>query len=218
MTEKKEVPAKVVAPKTATATTEVILGKAAKKMEDTLTSIQAATLILKDLIESSEDLTLKIAEKEIRIAELETEFKEGQRQNRVNLELDFKENTKRVVDNYLASLGLVTIADHELDAIKDKLTKLEADFDKDVASKVNAAIGAATKEFNSAKALYISEEAGKVAQTKAEVATLTDKVNFLTVQNKTLLDQLKEAGDNSVKIAEAGSIKSLSFGSDGTRK
>lgn len=218
MAEKVKAEAKTTAPKAATVVTEVILGKAARKMEETMVAIENGIVIMKGLLEKSDDLTLKIAEKESQIGELELEFKEGQRQNKVNLELDFKENTKLVVAEYLGSQGLVTIANDELTGLKGKLSKLEADFEKDVQSRVGAAMGAATKEFNSAKALYISEETAKVAQTKAEVTTLSDKVNFLTVQNKTLLDQLKEAGDNAVKIAEASSIKNLSFSPDGTRK
>lgn len=203
--------------KKATQQTELVLGRAAGKLEMGLKSLDEAKTALSELANQSTDLTLQIAQKEEQLEDLKVELEEGKRQNKVTLELDFMENRKKVVTETLADEGMLAINKEEYDTLKKAYDLLKSEFNTQVSKEVAAGVKAATANFDAAKSLYIAEQAAKEADNKAKVSNLEDKVSFLQDQVDSLLEQLKEAGDNAVKIAQAGSIQNVNLGTESKR-
>jgi hypothetical protein len=212
-----EVEVKKAPVKKATTGTEVILGKSALKLETGLVAVLAAVTELKQLQETSGDLTLKIAQQEADLEGLKASFNEQLRTGQVELANALKEDAKALVREVLAENGLEAVDSEELKALKKAYDTLKSEFNAQVSKDVAAAVRAATANFDADKKLYIAEQSSKEADNKAKVSNLEDKVLFLTEQNDALLGQLKEAGDNAVKIAQAGSIQTINLGAEGKR-
>lgn len=209
--------AKTAPVKKATNATEVILGKSALKLETGLTAILAAVTELRQLQESSDDLTLKIAQQESDLEALKANFAEQLRSGKVELDNQLKEDAKAFVNKVLAENDMEAVNSEELEALKKAYNDLKNDFVKQLTAEVTAGVKAATSGFEAAKNLYIAEQAAKEADNKAKVSNLEDKVEFLQGQVDSLLEQLKEAGDNAVKIAQAGSIQNVNLGTESKR-
>jgi hypothetical protein len=209
--------AKTAVVKKATTTTELTLGKSAIKLEAGIKALADASSELKDLVDQSVELTLKIAQQEGELEALKNNFAEELRSGKVELQNALKEDARTLVTKVLNDNGMEAVDSQDYKALKEAYEALKRDFNKEKEAAIGAALGAKQKEFEAAKALYESNAKANEADTKAKVTTLEDKVDFLEQQNQSLLAQLKEAGDNAVKIAQASSVGTINLGTDSKR-
>ena len=96
--------------KKASVSTELVLGQAAQQITKAVAELNAVTGTIGKLSAQAEELTLLVANKEDAIEALTVAYAEKERQLNVDLDLSFKSNTERVVNEFLRSTGKVSIS------------------------------------------------------------------------------------------------------------
>lgn len=163
--------------------TEAIIGTGLNKIEQLIKSATLATSAFGELPKMLEDYSLKIADAELKISQLDTTFSEKKRQQEVDLQLAFKENGANLVAEWLQTNGRTSIQSDELNKLKDELFKATSDNK----SEVNAAVASAT---SSLKSKYESDTKVQEANFKATEATSKATIDSLNAQVKVLNEQL----------------------------
>lgn len=185
--------------------TEIVLGKAAMSMAQSLSKMEEGITILTNFQSQIAELDLQIATKEDSIKSLDQEYKNKKEQAEIDLKLAIQNDELTTVQNVLKKNGLVTISNDQLQKLEEELSDLKANYQADLKKEVSKREAIVTAKVNSDNKLRDAEFATKEAQNQAKITMLDEKVKFLTEANTNLKDQLDKALENSVKIAEAAS-------------
>jgi hypothetical protein len=203
--------------KKATASTELVLGQAAQQITKAVNELVSATTTIGKLATQAEELTLLVANKEEAIASLDVTFAEKERQLNVDLDLSFKSNTERVVNNYLNATGKVSISSIELDSLRDELHGTKVNADAEIKRQVGSAVGIVKAQFENDMKLMHSENKASAAENASKIGVLAEKNKFLEDQTVRLYDQLNQERQAGIERAKAGSVGSINIG-DSNRK
>ena len=203
--------------KKASASTEIVLGQAAQQITKAVSELNAATSTLGELSSKAEELTLLVANKEEAIASLDTQFAEKERQLNVDLELSFKANTDRVVNEYLKTVGKVSIGSNELSALQKELSDTKANSDSIAKKEVAIATSSLKSHYENEIKLLHSENNTKSVENSSKIGTLTEQKTFLEQQVTKLYQQLDAERAAGIERAKAGSVGSINVG-DSNRK
>tara|TARA_R110000782_G_scaffold15939_4_gene46114 strand:- start:361 stop:993 length:633 start_codon:yes stop_codon:yes gene_type:complete len=203
--------------KKATASTELVLGQAAQQITKAVNELVSATTTIGKLATQAEELTLLVANKEEAIASLDVTFAEKERQLNVDLDLSFKSNTERVVNNYLSATGKVSISSIELDSLREELHGTKVNADAEIKRQVGSAVGIVKAQFENDMKLMHSENKASAAENASKIGVLAEKNKFLEDQTVRLYDQLNQERQAGIERAKAGSVGSINIG-DSNRK
>jgi hypothetical protein len=199
--------------KTASVTTEVVLGQAAQNLKKAVAELGTAFENVKILETKGEELTLLVSNKEDEIAALETKFAEIERQMTIDLELKMKSNAESTVNENLRARGMTTIPVTELNALRTELQQVKDNMEKTINAEVGKAKGMAESRFEQEKRLLESEHKGAQAENSAKIVALEEKVKFLTEQSVGWEKQLNSERAASVERAKASAVGSIQVGS-----
>lgn len=199
--------------KKSSVSTELVMGKAAQDLHKAVAEALKATEGLNTLVEESENLSLKIANQESRIDELEVAYTEKERQMVLDLELKMKGRTEETVQAYLSSNRQRSISVEEFNQMELKIKEADATLTKTVATEVAKVRNEESSRFNNELKLKEAQFAANEAKNNASISVLESKVEFLEAQNKQLLDQINAERQASIERARAGSIGTLNVGS-----
>jgi hypothetical protein len=194
--------------------TELVLGRAAGQLSKAVVDLKAAFDEVNSLELKSEDLALKVANKEEEIANLETQFQEKKRQATLNLELQMKENSDKTIAENLILQGKVAVKREEYNSLLDELTQLKADFAQQIRAEIGKAEGMAKSRFESDLKLKEAEFKAKEAGNTAEIESLKKEVAFLNTQITKWETALVEERKAGVERAKASAIGSVNLGND----
>jgi hypothetical protein len=200
-----------VVKKKGTPKTEAIVGAGVAKLEKL---IQDATKIgsqFGELVKLSEEQSLKIAEAEQRLIDINTQAIELRRKQSVENEIAYQENKGEFVRQYLASKNLVPVSQQEYNDLTNEVTRLKADQVKEI-SKAEAIIGNTLKR-NYEQDLKLKEQEyiAKEATNTATINQLKEKVTFLEGQVINWKQQLDAERTASVERAKASSVGAINL-------
>jgi len=193
----------------ASANTEVVLGQAAAQITKAVNELKAATATVATLSEQSEQLTLLVANKEESIASLEVEYAEKRRQYDVELELSFKANQERVVNEWLRANGYTSIATSELTTLRSELDSTKANTEATVKKEVATVAATLKSQYENEIKLIHSENKAIAAENAAKIGTLATQNEFLQEQVTKLYAQLDAERSAGIERAKAGSVGSI---------
>ena len=195
--------------KKASQSTEIVLGQAAQQIAKGVSELKSASETIAQLVQASEDLSLQVANKEEAIAALDVQFAEKARQKEVELELNFKANSERVVNEFLTANGKTSISKTDLAAIQKELADTKANADAETKKAVAAATATLKSQYESEIKLMQSENKAVAAENASKIGTLTEKNQFLEAQVTKLYQQLDAERAASIERAKAGSVGSI---------
>jgi len=203
--------------KKASTTTELVLGAAAQNITRGLVELKSAFDNVNKLGSLGEELTLLVSNKEEAIKALDIEFSEKKRKLAVELDLSFKADTNRVVNEYLKETGKVTVSATELSSLQAELATVKNNAEAETKKQVLSATNALKAQYENDIKLLHSENKAVAVENTAKIGALTDKNNFLVKQVETLYEQLNSERTAGTERAKAGSIGSINMG-DSNRK
>lgn len=209
MAEKKSTPSSTTK---RSATTELVLGQAAQRITKAVAELKAANEEVSKLSSISEELTLLVANKEEQITALSVEFEEKKRQFQVQLELDCKADTERLLNEYLHSNGKVAITHTELSTLKKELAETKANMDADIKKQVASITSNLKNQFENDLRFLQAENKAVAAENASKIGTLSEKNKFLEEQVTKLYTQLDAERAAGVERAKAGSVGSINVG------
>ena len=160
-------------------------------------------------MQQSEELSLQVANKETQIADLDVQYAEKARQKEVELELNFKANSERVVNDFLNANGKTAISKSDLAALQKELTDTKAHAENETKKAVAAATATLKTQYESDIKLMHSENKAVAAENASKIGTLTEKNQFLEAQVTKLYQQLDAERAASIERAKAGSVGSI---------
>lgn len=182
--------------KTATGAVTTKAQLSAGKIERAVDGLEKVASELRSAANEHRELTEKIELKEGELANLELEYKEKERQMKLDLQMRAKEEAQRLVSEILTAEGKTSIEITELNKIKSELEALKADFDKNVKAEVAKTVSIISERHDSqlnAKELNFKAETATI---KAQLETANDKVASLTSQiseYKNIIDEERKA-------------------------
>ena len=193
----------------ASANTEVVLGQAAAQIAKAVNELKAATATVSTLSDQSEQLTMLVANKEEAISALEVEYAEKRRQADVELELSFKANQERVVNQWLTSNGYTSIATSELTTLRSDLDSARTNTETIVKKEVATVAATLKTQYENEIKLIHSENKAIAAENAAKIGTLATQNVFLEEQVTRLYAQLDAERSAGIERAKAGSVGSI---------
>lgn len=98
--------------------------------------------------------------------------------------------------NYADDLNKTFISNDEYERLTVQNDNLE--------NAISNAVAEEQAKAQQAKTLQLQHQA-EIADIKASLETAKNQIEFLTVQNESLMSQLRKASDDAVKIAQANS-------------
>jgi len=195
--------------KKASQSTEIVLGQAAQQIAKGVSELKSASETIAQLVQASEDLSLQVANKEAQIAELDVQYGEKARQKEVELELNFKANSERVVNEFLTANGKTSITKTDLANLQKELETTKANAEAETKKAVAAATATLKSQYESDIKLMQSENKAVAAENASKIGTLTEKNQFLEAQVTKLYQQLDAERAASIERAKAGSVGSI---------
>lgn len=203
--------------KKGSAVTEQILGQAAQQITKAVNELTSATATISKLKEQSDELVLLVANKEEAIKTLDVQYSEKERQLKVDLDLSFKSNTEKVVNEYLTANGKVSISASELKELRAELENVKSKTQELVNREVELAKNALKAKYENEIKLINSENKAISAENAAKLGSLTTQNEFLEKQVSKLYGQLDAERTAGTERAKAGSIGNITLG-DSNRK
>ena len=195
--------------KKASQSTEIVLGQAAQQIAKGVSELKSASETIAQLVQASEDLSLQVANKEAQIAELDVQYGEKARQKEVELELNFKANSERVVNEFLTANGKTSITKTDLANLQKELETTKANAEAETKKAVAAATATLKAQYESDIKLMQSENKAVAAENASKIGTLTEKNQFLEAQVTKLYQQLDAERAASIERVKAGSVGSI---------
>ena len=205
------------APKTSI-NTEVVIGKAAQNLTKAVAELNSAFAIVKTMEGTTEDLSLKIANQESKISELELSFKETERQMSLDLELKMKANSEETVIAYLKKTGRQVISTTDFQAMEKTIKDAKESFEKEKNAAVASALATEKLKTDAETKLLIANHKTEEAANTAKISTLEAQVKFHEQQSNIWKQQLDAERDASIQRAKAGAIGNINVGDPGTRR
>lgn len=198
--------------KKASATTELVLGQAAQNITRGLNELKSAWDNVNKLGTLGEELTLLVSNKEEAIKALDVEFAEKKRKLAVELDLSFKADTNRVVEEYLKSTGKVAVSASELDSLQKELNLVKNNAEAETKKQVADATTALKNQYENDIKLLHSENKAVAAENASKNKFLESQVKALQEQVETLYGQLNSERNAGIERAKASSIGNLNVG------
>jgi len=199
----------------ASVSTEIVLGQAAQQITKAVAELNSATSSINQLTDKAEELTLLVANKEDAIKALEVEFTEKERQLKVDLDLSFKANTERVVNEYLGSVNQVSISSTELKTLRADLEDAKTNVEAQIKREIGSVASTLKTQYENEIKLIHSENKAIAAENAAKIGTLATQNKFLEEQVTKLYLQLDAERAAGIERAKAGSVGSINVSGQG---
>jgi len=200
--------------KKGTLTTETVLGTAAQQMTKAASEINSAISSLNELTSKAEELTLLVANKESQISELDVQYGEKARQAEVSFEINMKENAEKVINNFLATNGKVSISTDELNSLKKELADTKANTESETKKQVAQVANSLKSQYENDIRFLQSENKAVAAENASKIGVLAEKNKFLEEQVTKLYQQLDAERSASIERAKAGAVGQINVGSE----
>lgn len=191
------------------ASTEIVLGKAAQQIAKAVNELNNTTATITTLVDQVEDLQLQISNKEESIEALGIQYKEKERQLEVELDLNFKASTEKVVEEYLKSKNKVSVDSKDLHELRLELENSKKEFNDAVSKEVMSVKTELTTKFVNDSKLLLAENKAIEAQNVAKIENLTSQNEFLEGQVAKLYKQMDDERQASIERAKASSVGSI---------
>ena len=201
--------------KKASASTEIVLGQAAQQITKAVSELASATNTINKMVGQAEELTLQVANKEEAIISLDVAFAEKERQLKVDLDLSFRANTDRVVNEYLTSVGKTVIPASELSSLRKELDEVKSNTDGLIKKEVATVVSSLKSQYENEIKLIHSENKAIAAENAAKIGTLANQNEFLSEQVTKLYLQLDAERAAGIERAKAGSVGSINVSGQG---
>lgn len=201
--------------KKASASTEIVLGQAAQQITKAVSELASATNTINKMVEQAEELTLQVANKEEAIISLDVAFAEKERQLKVDLDLSFRANTDRVVNEYLTSVGKTVIPASELSSLRKELDEVKSNTDGLIKKEIATVVSSLKSQYENEIKLIHSENKAIAAENAAKIGTLANQNEFLSEQVTKLYLQLDAERAAGIERAKAGSVGSINVSGQG---
>ncbi len=195
--------------KKANANTEIVLGAAAQQITKAVTELNNATNTVNQLASRAEELTLQVANQEDRIQALDVEYSEKERQLNVNLDLNFRANTEKVVNEHLSSVNRTSISTSELNTLRQDLEDATRNTDSLIKKEVATVANTLKGQYENEIKLIHSENKAIAAENAAKMGSLATQNTFLEQQVTKLYAQLDAERQAGIERAKAGSVGSI---------
>lgn len=209
------VTAKTTATKKTNTTTEVIVGQSAQHLTKAVAELNQAVSLVGGLESKSAELSLQVANKTAEIEGLDAEYTEKLRQKDVEFGLQFKENSTKVVTEFLSANGDVAISRHDLAALKNELETVKSNSQKEADKAVAIVSSKLKSEHESAMKLAEAEHKSSSIESNSKNSSLAEKNTFLEAQVAKLYEQLDSERNASIERAKAGAVGAINVNGAG---
>ncbi len=196
--------------------TEVIIGAAANKLSKAVADARAAIEAATGLEAVIEENTIKVSDLENKIASLETSYAQKKSEQEFNLDMEFKTNQKKFVEDFLRSENLVSVPKDKYEGQVSELEALKANMDQKIATEVAKVASSKDAQLKSEKALMESEYKAREAGNLAKIESLEERLEFANQQTKMwkeALDAERTAGVDRAKASAVGAVNITPAGS-----
>lgn len=194
---------------------EVVIGQSAAALKRGVAAITESLEGINQLSERADTLSLDISNKEGKIKALDIEQENRERQMDIDLNLRAKENTEKVALEHLASTNRTALPTTELNKIKQDLTKLQTEYNNDVAAKVHDANQQAKRDFDNERNLLNAQHREKEATNVAEISGLKFQNTQLQTQVNMLVGQLDAERAAGVQRQQGVQAPTINVGGKG---
>jgi hypothetical protein len=190
--------------------TETVIGASAQALSKAVSEFKSAISHVDGLEDRAAELSLQVANKTAEVEGLDTIYSEKLRQKEVEFGLQFKENSEKVVNDHLATSGKIAISKADFQALQSDLEAARANTKKEV-DAATAIVGNTLKsQYEAAAKLAEANHKTDTIESKSQIASLTEKNEFLEKQNNQLIEQLNAERQASIERAKAGAIGTIS--------
>lgn len=181
----------------------LILDRSNKALQATVATLNKATAEFTALASKSEELTNQIEDKQAQLAELANRNAVCLREANADLALRIKEDRAKVLAELLKESGLANISVNELVALQKQLQELQNKDDAELKAAVAAAVQNNQRNAEAAAAQKDAEHRVANAEKDAKIASMTEKVAFMSEQVKQLQSQIDAERVTRLDIAKA---------------
>lgn len=189
--------------------TEVIIGSAASKLTAAVKSLEDAFGSVKGIDDAIESKTLTLVNLEAKIEGLESEYSKAKQEQDFALQMDFKTNSQKKVEEILRENGLVSVSADEYNDLKNSLAKLKAEYATEMSKEISKAKAIAESNAEiTIKQAELTQQA-KEAENKAQLIAKDAQIKSLYEQVENWKEALAEERKAGVQRAQAGSIGSV---------
>lgn len=199
----------IVQKKKGTAKTEQIIGTGLAKVDQSIKGLKSAVAELETLAGIIEKQSLQIADNQLKISELDVNFKEEKRQRTVQLEQDMKEQGLHLATGIFLAEGKLAIHKDELSSLTARATKNEEESKNALNTAVAIATSAQKSKYESDLKVLQAEQKAAEAQNNAKLAQSEAQIKFLAEQVvmwKTQLEEQRKAETERSKNQAVGTI------------
>lgn len=199
----------IVQKKKGTVKTEQIIGSSLARVDQSIKNLKTATIGLEGLAKILEEQSLKIADNQLKISELDVKFKEETRQRTVQLEQDMKEQGLHLATGIFLAEGKLAIHKDELSSLTIRATKNEEETKNALNAAVAIATSAQKSKYESDLKVLQAEQKAAEAQNSAKLAQSEAQIKFLgeqVVMWKTQLEEQRKAETERSKNSAVGTI------------
>lgn len=189
--------------------TEQIIGTAAVKLKSAVENLASAVAQAVVLEQTLTEGTLKAADLEQKIINLQTEYEQRNAEMKFEQELRFKTNEASFANQYLNANGMMAVKVDHYNKLNDDYKTLQTEFSTRISAEVEKARAAAETEYRGKEALlnaqYEAKEAGNIAQ----IHNLNSQLESAHKTSEVWRTQLESEREASVKRAQAGAVGAI---------
>lgn len=182
---------------------QVLMEKSNKTLATTLTNIGSALEDLNKMQIVSSELVEQIFAKQGELDSLNETLANESRKHKAELELQFIENKRGLLDRLLNEFDLAEVSKEDLNQINAKLIQDDEKIKIEQAKAVASATAAVKAQNEIATLQLESQHKEVVAKLKADAESLQHQVKFLEQSNVDLKQMLDDERNARIKVAEA---------------
>lgn len=184
-----------------------IVDRSTKSLNAAAESAQKVIQDLNSVVSIATNLATDIEFKQSELLALDDQFAIKEREQAADLKLRVRENEEKVLNELLASRKLTAVSPDVLQNLEKTIVGLQQNENKVVSDAIKATeeklVGIHSTEVTSIQSAHQVE----IATLKATNSSLNERVQFLTIQNTKLEEQLNAERETRIAIAQAESTR-----------
>lgn len=188
--------------------TEMILGSASQKLNTGLKSLQEVVGQLASMDALIEEKTLKLSNMDNEIADLNVRKQQEIENDKFEIELAYKQNSRDFVNQFLTANQLELISRDELSDLKRAI----AERDQTIKAEVAKEVAIRTKQMEADFKIKELQLENTQATVKADLDQKNQQIRYLEDNIKRLSDEITAQRELTKNIAEAGKVGSINVG------
>ena len=180
-----------------------VTDRSTKALTTASTALTKVAADLAGLVDSSTKLATEIEFRQSDLDNINVQFDTKFREATAEFKLKVLENEDKVLDGILKSRGLTTIAPNALSDLQYQLDAATASNEQELAAAEQKGANDARRAYQAELSNVQSNHKVEIAQLNANATAAAQRIEFLTEQNDSLKEQIREERETRLAIAQA---------------